>query len=114
MLDGQVQIRHHLFIAAQRGNEFIRDALGVSVQDADPADSLHPVQLVQQLADAVFAPVAAVGGGILRHQHQLPDPFACQPTGLGHSVGQRAAAQRAPDQRDGTVMAAVVAALGDL
>src|SRR5699024_5876245 len=42
------------------------------------------------------------------------DPFAGQPAGLGHAVVHVAAAQRTPDQGDGAVVAAVVAALRDL
>src|SRR5699024_5844462 len=56
----------------------------------------------------------AVGGGVLGHHDQLPDPFAGQPAGLGHAVVHVAAAQRPPDQGDGAVVAAVVAALRDL
>ena len=37
-----------------------------------------------------------------------------QPAGFGYAVGHIAAVQRAADARDSAVMAAVVAALGDL
>ena len=79
----------------------------------NPADALDLVQLIQQLADAVLAPVVAVGGGILGHQHQLLHAFVGQPAGLGQAVLHGAAAQRAANQRNGTVVAAVVAALGN-
>ena len=94
MLDGQVKVRHHLLVPLHGGNKVIGDALRVGVHDADPLKARHLVQLVQQLTDAAgLAPILAVGGGVLR---------------------QIAAVQRAADARDGAVVAAVVAALGDL
>ena len=115
MLDGQVEVRHDLLVPLHRRDELIGDPLRVSVHDADPLDALHLVQLVQQLADAArLAPVLAVGGGVLRHDDELLDALTGQPAGLGHTVGHVTAAQRAADGGDGTVVAAVVAALGDL
>ena len=114
MLDGQVQIGHHLVVAHHGGDEGVRDALRVGVQHPDPVQAVDFVQLVQQVAHrAGLAPVLTVGGGILRHQNQLFDAFPCQPAGLGHAVRQRAGAQRPPDERNGTVVTSVVAALGD-
>ena len=114
MLDGQVEVRHHLLVPLHGGNKVIGDALRVGVHDADPLKARHLVQLVQQLTDAAgLTPVLAIGGGVLGHHDQLLHALG-QPAGLGHAVGQIAAVQRAADARDGAVVAAVVAALGDL
>ena len=115
MLDGQVEVRHHLLVPLHGGNKVIGDALRVGVHDADPLKARHLVQLVQQLTDAAgLAPVLAVGGGVLRHNNKLLHALTGQPAGLGHAVGQIAAVQRAADAGDGAVVAAVVAALCDL
>jgi hypothetical protein len=115
VLDGQVEVGHHLFVALHGGDEFIGDALRVGVHDADPFQPRHLVQLVQQLTDAAgLAPVLAVGGGVLRHNNKLLHALTGQPAGFGNAVGHIAAVQRAADARDGAVVAAVVAALGDL
>ena len=105
MLDGQIEVGHHLLIALHGGNELIRDALRVSVHNADPLEARHLVQLIQQLA---------IGGGVLGHHDQLLHALTGQPAGLGHAVGHIAAVQRAADAGDGAVVAAVVAAFSDL
>ena len=115
MLDGQVKVGHNLLVALHGSDEFIGDALRVGVHDADPLKARHLVQLVQQLTDAAgLAPVLAIGGGVLRHNNKLLHAFTGQPAGLGNAVGHIAAVQRATDARDSAVVAAVVAALGDL
>ena len=115
MLDGQVEVRQDLLVPLHGGNERIGDPLRVGVHDADPLDALDLVQLIQQLADAArLAPVLAIGGGVLRHDDKLLDTLTGQPAGLGHAVGHVTAAQRAADAGDGAVVAAVVAAFGDL
>ena len=115
MLDGQVEVRHHLLVPLHGGNKVIGDALGVGVHDADPLKARHLVQLIQKLTDAAgLAPVLAVGGGILRHNNKLLHALTGQPAGFGYAVGHIAAVQRATDARDSAVMAAVVAALSDL
>ena len=114
MLDGQVKIRHDLGVAHHGGDKFVGDAFRVSVQHADPADALDLLQRVQQIADgAGLAPVLAVGGGVLRYNDQFAHTLARQPACLGNAVVQLAAAQLAADKRNGAVVAAVVAALGD-
>ena len=72
VLDGQIEVGHHLLIALHGGNELIRDALRVSVHNADPLEARHLVQLIQQLTDAAgLAPVLAVSGGVLCDHDQL-------------------------------------------
>ena len=115
MLDGQVEVRQNLLVALHGGDELVGDALGVSIHDADPLNAGDLVELVQQLTDAArLAPVLAVGSGVLRHHNKLLYALTGQPAGLGHAVGHIAAVQRAADARNGAVVAAVVAALGDL
>ena len=115
VLDGQVEVGHHLLVPLHGSNKVIGDALRVGVHDTDPLKARHLVQLVQQLTDAAgLAPVLAIGGGVLGHHDQLLHALTGQPAGLGHAVGQIAAVQRAADARDGAVVAAVVAALCDL
>ena len=115
VLDGQVEIRQDLLVPLHGGDEVVGDALRVSVHDADPLEARDLVQLVQQLADAArLAPVLTVGGRVLGHDDELLDALTGQPAGLGHTVGHLAAAQRAADAGDRAVVAAVVAALGDL
>jgi len=112
VLDGQVKVGHHFLIALHGGNELVRNALRVSVHNADPLEARHLVQLIQQLADAAgLAPVFAVGSGVLRDHDQLFYALTGQPAGLGHAVGHIAAVQRAADAGDSAVVAAVVAAL---
>ena len=114
VLDGQIKVRHHLGIANQGGNKFIGDTFRIGVQHADPADAVDGLQLVEQLADSPrLAPVLAVSGGVLGDQDQFLDTLTCQPAGLSHAVLDLPAAQRAADKRDGAVVAAVVAALGN-
>ena len=115
MLDGQVEVGQYFLIPLHGGDEVIGDPLRVSVHNADPLNAVDLVQLVQQLTDAArLAPVLAIGSGVLGHDDKLFDALTGQPAGLGHTVGHLAAAQRAADAGDGAVVAAVVAALGDL
>ena len=114
VLDGQVEIGHDLGVADHGGNKRIADTFRIGVQDTDPADAVDFLQAVQQLTDgAGSAPVLAVGGGVLRNQNQLAHTLARQPAGLGDAVIDFTAAQRTADQRNGAVIAAIVAALGN-
>ena len=114
VLDGQVEIGHDLGVADHGGNKCIADTFRIGVQDTDPADAVDFLQAVQQLTDgAGSAPVLAVGGGVLRDQNQLAHTLARQPAGLGDAVVDFTAAQRTADQRNGAVIAAIVAALGN-
>ena len=114
VLDGQVKIGHDLGVADEGRNKFIADTFRIGVQHANPADTVDFLQAVQQLTDGTgFAPVLTISSGVLGNQNQLPHALASQPAGLGHTVVDLAAAQRTADQRDGAVVAAVVAALGN-
>ena len=110
MLNRQIEIRHNLGVADHRGDKCIADALRVGVQNPDPADAVHLLQLVQQLTDSTGL---AVGGGVLRNQNQLTHALPCQPAGLGNAVIDVTAAQCAANQRNGAIVAAVVAAFGN-
>ena len=115
MLDGQVEVGQDLLVPLHGSDKLVGNTLRVGVHNADPLDAVDPVQLVQQLTDAArLAPVLAVGGGVLCHDDKLFDALTGQPAGLCHTVGHLTAAQRAADAGDGAVVAAVVAALGDL
>ena len=114
VLDGQVEIGHDLGVAGHGGNKCVADTFRIGVQDTDPADAVDFLQAVQQLTDgAGSAPVLAVGGGVLCDQNQLAHTLARQPAGLGAAVVDFTAAQRTADQRNGAVIAAIVATLGN-
>ena len=96
--------------------------VGVDVQAAQPELAGQPEKLPQQgrqltspgpASLPAFAPVRAVGGQVLGDQHQLPHPGGQQLGGLPHDLLPRAAGQRAADQGNGAVAAAVAAALRD-
>ena len=114
MLNGQVQIRHHLGIAHHGLDKRITDPFGVRIENPNPADAVDLLQVVQQLTDGTgFTPVLAVGCGVLGYQDQLPHPFTGQPAGFGHTVLQRTAAKRTANHGNGAIVAAVVASLGN-
>ena len=103
----------HLFVARHGRDKRVGDALRISVQQADPLDALHGVQRIQKLRDLHPAAVRAEGRDVLRHNNELFYAFTRQKARFGHNIRDGTAAQRAADERDGAVMAAVVAALGD-
>ena len=114
VLDRQIEIGQNLLIALHRGDKFIGDALRIGIEHPNPADALDGVERVEQVTDgAGFAPILAVSGRVLRDNDELFDPLSREPAGFRNTVLERTGAQRAADQRDRTVAAAVGTTLGN-
>ena len=114
MLDGQIQIRHHVRLFRQHIQQLIGDAFRITVQHTHPADAVDVTQLPEQFRQSGLAvQVAAVPGGILCNYHQFCHVMLCQPVCLFQHILHGDAAVRATDGRDGAVGTVVGTALGD-
>jgi hypothetical protein len=117
VLQGHVQVGIDLGLAGHDLDQLVGDVAGVGVHQPHPAQPLvgavadggeQPRQAVR------LAPVAAIVGGILRHDHQLSGAGVHQRARLVHDCIQRAAAQLALETGDGAEGARRVAAVGNL
>ena len=94
-----------------RVDQLVGEVARVEVEQADPVDPLGHRPTSGHEVAAAAALVAAVGGQVLGHQHDLA---GAELVDLGQQVVERAAALLAPEPRDGAEAAGPVAALGHL
>ena len=106
---------HRLGLARDGLDEPVGHPVGVAVQHPHPVHLLQRAHRVDQLRQAAFAvKVLAVAGGILRHQIQLGHARFRQTAALLQDILHGAAAEPPPNERNGAIAAAVVAALRHL
>ena len=100
----------------ERREQLGRDAARIEVVHADPRRRfVEPRRGAQEPREAVGeAEVAAVGGGVLRHEAGLGDPLPREAPQLVEHVVERAGAHLAAEARDGAEGAGLVAPFGDL
>ena len=114
VLEGDVHIVEHLFLSRHHGQQRVGDVLRVTIEQTNPLEIVNFTQFGEQLRQAALAvQIAAVDGGILRHQHDLLNPRGHQGASLGHNILHGATAQVAADVGDGAVGAPVVATVRD-
>ncbi len=115
MLEGQVEVRHHLAGGRHRVDQAGPQLGRLQVGDADPVEAVDRGQLGQQrLEQPQVAEVLAVRGGVLADQDHLAHPLLGQPARLGQDVGRAAGEERAAEGGDRAEGAAPVAARGQL
>ena len=103
----------HFFIAHHCRDKLVGNALGISVQQANPLNALYRVECIQQRRNFHRAAVLAKRRQVLRHQNDFLHALLRQKLGFLYHILYGAAAQIAANQRNGAVGAAVVAAFGN-
>ena len=93
MLKGHVQIGQHLRLFRQRAQQFVGQADGVGVVQADPVQPFDPRQTAQKLGQlGLTVEVATVRGAVLADEVELADALGGQGGGLDRQALDGAAA----------------------
>ena len=116
VLDRNVQILDNLRFRGDGVDEFIVDLIGIDVMQPDPMQILDPAQFLQQGTEEPLAAgqIRAVAASILGHHDHLFHALMSKNSCLIQHVVQLPGTKFAPQRRDHTVGAFVVAALSDL
>ena len=116
LLEGEVEVGHHLGAAGQRRDQAGPQLGGLQVGKSDPVQtpSIALSSGSRVLEQPQVAEVLAVGRRVLADQHQLADALLGQPARLGHQVLRRPGQERAAERGDGAEAAPPVAAGSDL
>ena len=114
MLQGQIQIFADVVMARHGVQQLFVDLVRVAVEHPQPFHAGDLRRALHQLRQLGMPhPVDAEAGGILRHQHMLSHALFRQCADLVQHVLHFPGTEAAPNQRNGAVGAAVVAAVGN-
>ena len=114
MLDGHVDVLDDLGIAGDLGDQAVGHVARVAVEEADPVDALHGLELREELVeDELLVEVESVGGGVLGDEVELAGAVAGELLGLGDDDLHGLRAELAADLGDDAEGARVVAPLGE-
>ncbi len=114
MLKRQIDVRDEPFEPRVGSNEVVAEAGRMSVEQANPAHAVDPVQSLEQPDDArPSGDVHAVGRRVLPDEVELPHAELGEGVRLGEDLTGGSAVKRAPDRGNRAVAAAVVAPIGD-
>ena len=114
MLQRHIEIPQNLGLPPHDGEQLVGNMFRITVEQPDPTQAIHGAQPLQQLGkQGTAGEILSIHGRVLRHQNQLPDTLCGQPLRLPDKGVHLTAAQIAPDQRNRTIGAAVVAAVRD-
>jgi hypothetical protein len=115
VLQGDVEIFADVVVLGDGFKQLAGDAVGVGVEEAEPAEAIDAGELVKECGEAVFeAEVFAVAGGVLADEGDFLD--AAGDEGLlrfGDDGFKAAGTEFAAEVGDDAEGAGVVAALGD-
>ena len=115
VLQGQIDVFDDLVLACHHVDQLVRHAVGIAVENADPAEAVDFAQLLEQLRELRRAvQILSVAGGVLSDDVELFHALRGKLTRFLEYILHRAAAEPAADQRNRAVGAAIVAALRDL
>ena len=115
VLQRNVEIGHHLFLASENGDELVRDGAWIGVVQSDPAQTLDLDERPQQsLQPRPSSEVVSVSRQILRDEADLDATFTRQRPRLGHHVLNRPRTLRSANRGDDAKSATVVTALAHL
>ena len=115
MLEWNVEIFADVVMAGDGREQAAGDAVGVGVEEAEPAEAFDAGERVEEGGEAVLeAEVFTVAGGVLADEGDLPDAAGDELLGFGDDRLEAAGAELAAQVGDDAEGARVVAALGDL
>ena len=115
MLEGQVQVVADVVVAGDGFEQAAGDAVGVGVEEAEPAEVGDFGERVEECGEAVLeAEVFAVAGGVLADEGDLADAAGDELLGFGDDRFKSSGAEFSAQVGDDAEGAGVVAALGDL
>ncbi len=115
MLERQVEILADVVVAGDGVEQLARDAIGIGVEEAEPAQVRDACEGVKELGKAVFeAEVFAVAGGVLADEGDFACAAGDKLLGLGDYRLETPRPEFSAQVRDDAEAARVVAALGDL
>ena len=114
MLQGNSHILDNLLFTGHCVQQLVGDGVRIAIEHPNPMEAVNFAQPAQQLRQGVFpVKVDSVAGGILGNQDELFGAVLHQKTSLSLDAFHGPAAVAAPDERNGAVSTAVVAALSD-
>ena len=115
VLQRHVEVFADVVVAGDGFEQAAGDAVGIGVEEAQPAEALDCGRGVEESGEAVFeAEVFAVTGGVLADEGDFPDAVRDELLGFGDDGFEAAGAEFAAEVGDDAEAAGVVAALGDL
>jgi len=114
VLQGNVEIFADVVVLGDGFKQLVGDAVGVGVEEAEPAEVGDAGELVEEGCEAVFeAQVFAVAGGVLADEGNFLDAAGDEGLGLGDDGLKAAGTKFAAEVGDDAEGAGMVAALGD-
>ena len=114
VLEGQIEVFADVVVPGDGFEQAAGDAVGIGVEEAEPAQAIDAGEGVEQSGEAVFeAEVFAVAGGVLADEGDLADAAGDELLGLGDDRLEAARAEFAAQVGNDAEGAGVVAALGD-
>jgi hypothetical protein len=114
VLEGHVEIFADVVVARDGFEELAGDAVGIGVEEAEPAEVGDAGELVEECGEAVFeAEVFAVAGGVLADEGDFANAAGDELLGFGDDGLEAAGTEFAAQVGDDAEGAGVVAALGD-
>jgi hypothetical protein len=119
VLKGEIEVRGHLGVVGHLGNESRTYLARIQIEQPEAAQSRELAEGAQQQDEIGIRPggrtqVASVGGQILGDEDDLAHTGVNQSLHLGTDLDRAPGALLAPDQRDGTEGAGLVASFGHL
>ena len=114
MLQGNVQILADVVVLGDGFEQPLRDAVGIGVEEAQPAQPVDAGQSVEQVGETVFqTQVFAVAGGVLADEGDFLNAAGDELLGFGDDGLEAAGTEFAAQVGDDAEGAGVVAAFGD-
>ena len=115
MLERNVQVTAVLRVLLHHLQNLVREVQRIGVMQSNPLNTIYLREFVHQIGKFPFtAAVNAVVGEVLSDEHQLLHALVGQALRLFYDKRNRFGNLSVADERDGTVGALVVAALGNL
>jgi len=114
VLERDVEIFADVVVLRNGLKQLVGDAVGIGVEEAEPAEVGDAGELVEERGEAVFeAEVFAVAGGVLADEGDFLDAASDEGLGFRNDGLEAAGAEFSTEIGDDAEGAGVVAALGD-
>jgi hypothetical protein len=114
VLQRQIEVLTDVVVAGDRVEQAIGDAVGVGVEEAEPAQAVDLSERVEELREAVLeAQVFAVAGGVLADEGDLADAAGDELPRLGDDGFKSTRPEFSAQVGNDAEGAGVIASLGD-
>ena len=114
MLQRHVEILADVIVLGDGREQAPCDAVGVGIEEAQPAQAFNPRERVEQQGEAVLdAEIFAVAGGVLADEGEFADAGGYKLAGFGDHGIKSSRAKLAAQVGNDAEAARMVAALGD-